>query len=710
MTMQNDNLAQLLAWSGSLADERLGRLSFPEAGDPISSARALFGSRLLEIVKSANDRLAADSSDKGAMQEASAAIDLFQALSLRVTAPAFPGVIEAVAGLAPQAAAAIAEDLADTRRCARILGAGIARSLDEPGSFDAFMSSPEGRRAATGRARRAADEAQYFEPLMACIRKMNNVPYRTELMAKVALYIDSGHARVDCVEESDAKLGPNQAAMRDMIHALRLRPDDDSGALEIIKARFRELFVRVNVEMDASVSDGDSMARVVGGQRVDRVAAKGDIDAVIMDARDPSLMHVSVVTSDETLEIEGNSLYRHLRAIDRAIAEGAFSGTALASATRREASMFAPCTLYGEGSEAREQLGAAFLANMRNPLTREERASINLLPHLATLAKVDGGSSALGAAQLAGVRLRLLGASSNEWNASMAEAGGAADRRAAVLRAAAGVVGQAVDVMAKLEAGQDQLRTSGKGGAIIRALSGALEGLAAHAVYTPGELAPLDRRLRAMRALHNRLARDGGDKQAFEKALMPFMMFDGGYRGYARSLAKGRAENAAARAREDSERMADLAATKKFVVDMATERRFKDSAQGGAVAPDPLGLGDALARDASASYGFSKKETAAIKEDLRALENLHGPAAANAMVVLAVERGDMSGIFEAFTKGAGLFACDKTGRPLDEIAAANGHAALAKELSKRIQKRLQDKEHIEGVVAAARMEASSGPR
>jgi len=299
-------------------------------------------------------------------------------------------VIDSVSGVVKKGAGAIAAVPA---------GQASTGSLRE--ALDQYMQSPECRRDIMSpvEAKLAAqlDRESALYPFFEYLCSDASTAFRAEALAKISLYVDSGHAANDLAGElppSDPELSA-VLALRDAFESLRSgEPVAQKNLQAIIAHRFSQLFVSIAVDSVPNDVGGPAhLARVkvgAGGQlratSDNQVAASGEIDVAIRDQKDPGAWHLGFVTSMDSGRNQGDQAARHPEAVRNSIKRAIppFSKSdSIGSQT-----FFSSAVMYGN-NEDDNQIASKFVAMVSPPLSEAERAQFNALPLLSQLSSLQ---------------------------------------------------------------------------------------------------------------------------------------------------------------------------------------------------------------------------------------------------------------------------------------------------------------------------------
>lgn len=644
------------------------------------AAYAMVGSWLSGKARSINQGLReAPIADRKARAElAGQAKELFSTLaelSGAMQADSFDAFATRGLGFTEGEAAFLNSEIESLRDFSNALALPLASEDAGEARFGAMRESPSWRQAVKNGGGRKFDESSFFAPLLECISKESSATLRAEMTAKMELYIQSGHARRDCLEVHE---GSTKAAegMRELCERLRADPDSGKDAMKAVNARFGELFLKVSVEQQVDEQgEVTSVARHLGQSKSasGRSAETGTIDAVIRDARDSSRLHAAVVTADESTFIESDQVFRHRKAIVDAVKNGEIPG-----AKEVAIAFYAPCLFYDKANEKGRELGESFLSSMKDRLTPDERQNLNALPFLSAIARVDRNHPNFPVESLADYDLRLIGASSTQWNESMAKAREAKDpvqKREAFLEAVAGHLSGAIDVFSKKNPDESKLRAGNSNRTLLGSFCECLEGLNKHGIEKPELLAPIERNIPRLKALRAHLGKESEIRGRLAGVIDAFD-YPGGVRAWAaKRVASESEENDLAR-RMREEQLTEAAANKAMVQSFVEELGSKGSLG----RSDIKALKLALREDSSMVLGFSDADRREIEQQLDL-----DPATARARVrgratealPEAAGRGDIQTLHRLVRHGADLSMLDARGRDPLTIAKGAGHADAA---------------------------------
>lgn len=202
---------------------------------------------------------------------------------------------------------------------------------------------------------------------------------KAEAMARIDLYIRSGHAAADLSpqEQPDPNHSETVLRMREIAGRLRRQePVPEREVAAILERRFEQLFspIRVHKRDDCEqgtvpvAQEGKGMGFSLLQKDGGAVEGAGMIDAVIRDRDTPSLWHVATATSNDTPFSQRDQLPRHTAALLNAMDIGTppfRQGDAIASL-----SFYAPAYMK---TERRRWLGDTA------PLTDQECEALNAL-------------------------------------------------------------------------------------------------------------------------------------------------------------------------------------------------------------------------------------------------------------------------------------------------------------------------------------------
>ncbi len=597
-------------------------------------------------------------------------------------------------------AKALMDEIADLGQFSRDLAMPLASEDAGESRIGALRESPTWRQAVRNGMGRKIDDQSFFAPLLDCIVKEASPALRAEMTAKMELYILSGHARADCAAP-EAGASKGAAKMHGLCARLRADPDSVKDAMKVINGRFNEVFLRAIVEQSID-EEGEvtSVARIEGRRKTGagKLAEAGAIDAVIRDARDPSIVHMAIATADPSNYVEKDQAFRHHKAISDAVRAGVVEGASAVSL-----SYYLPCLFYDEASETGRELGESFLSSMKDRLTPEERQTLNVLPFLSAIARVDRNHPNFKVEALADFDLRLIGAKSDSWTKAMQGVRSIADpsaRREAFLAAAAAKVSDAIDVFAKKSADESKLRSGNSNRPLLASLCECLEGLNKHGIDHPVVLRPVAANLDRLRALRANCGMEGDIRGRLASAMDPHA-FPGGYGAWASNRLEGELEEQriALRARigQQMESAANKVMVRMFVEEVVSK---------GALGPKDLdALRANLNADARMVQGFSegdRKELDALlaMDPSRARDMLR--ARATEELPKAARGGDIQRLHGLVRHGADICQVDDKGRDAVAIAKTAGHADAAAYLEVA-----RDKQCVERILAKERAERLS---
>lgn len=209
--------------------------------------------------------------------------------------------------------------------------------------FTRHMATPECRRDLVRPSSKSLEPGDLnptheFAPFL--VRLVNGDVFpkvRAEVLARLAVYIRSGHAAKDFTSTDTTQ--SNTAAMRDLVK--RLRDGETVSAQEVegvLANRFDELFVSMKVLRNKECVEGilpmafpaDSSSFSMRPTDQDQskldytgsVEGSGRIDAVIRDVNDLHRWHIAAATSNEDTTSQGDQLARHHAAIRNSIEMG----------------------------------------------------------------------------------------------------------------------------------------------------------------------------------------------------------------------------------------------------------------------------------------------------------------------------------------------------------------------------------------------------
>ncbi|ABO55043.1 hypothetical protein LA345_12865 [Burkholderia vietnamiensis] len=417
------------------------------------------------------------------------------------------------------------KELRESAKWRRIVTGG-ARERDEESERVALLQERESGD--------ALDPLGDFAPLLQWLSAEASPSLLAELTARMELYVRSGHALRDCVEDDGLSQTPAATAMRALHESWANAPQaaadagrdipglgvagmvaevqhhDRAGALSVIAARFAELFEPFRVErIEQPSGEADWIARALPRDQGDpntmlRRAGSGEVDGVLRDARDPSILHVAVATADESTFIENNQASRHHRAILNAVASGAISGV------REVRPVFCAPSLLYKKADGRELRGD-FLGSIWPPATDQEREAINALPFFSMSARMARGHGTLDVADLSCFDLCLMGADADNLNRQLGHVrsiADGADRRKAFLTLESRTLAAVVDVVARKDPATPLMRSSGVNLPMFGSFCEALEALTRHAVDCPDVMEPLQAREGSLRRMRLQITGD----------------------------------------------------------------------------------------------------------------------------------------------------------------------------------------------------------
>lgn len=672
------------------AAERAAALA--HEGGEVEATCAMMGTILSDRLEDVNARLASLESAAGrddragraaAVEDARSIHDALGAMREALDVESMRPVLAKATKLSQGAGGEVVAMLDEERAFFGERRRELAEAFGARDSFAALRESPAMRRAVDNKAPLQAGADDFHGPLLRCFAEEFGSSQRAEMAAKIELYIESGHARQDSVgglRETDAA-----RAMRELLAPAAMagadggQPPIPSSAevKAVVEARFDELFVRARVARVARDGMDDDYALTLAdanGMPYKR-GVSGLVDAVIRDARDPSLIRCAIVTAGKDTSIENTQVLRHTRAVQRAVAgEELSAGGPLVGVSRAAVSFYAASSLYASNGEAqgrRASLGDGLTNRTKDKLTEREREALNTLPLLSVLAEVGSGAQAMRPGLLASVESRLFGAPTGVWNEAMAAARllpEGRDRDRAVVAAAAKVAGEAIDVMAKIDAGEQGLKTSNDFfKKLLKSFNSTLKGATRHGAEFPEVLAPIQSRMGTLREFRAQLAGDAPEKSDL-RDIVAIYNRRGGVAAWAETMREEERDAALSLAGRRSSRDADLAATKAFIDDFALGRPN---------APLIEGLAGDARSDGLATLGFSMSESRAIADRL---ERMAERARRDGALMEAAEAGDVPQAKEAILKGADPEAVDRIGRSASEVAHAAGWPKAAREL------------------------------
>lgn len=600
-----DRLVEALTMGpGRERDERLSGMG----GNEEEAAREMVGQWLSGKVRSINEGLRnIDGGDRKARVEWSAkATELLgdlSELSAAMKADAFAGLAREGMGFTKAESDFLGAEIEALHSFSAKLALPLASEDAGESRIGSMRESPTWRQAVKNGTGRKLDHDSFFAPLLDCIAKESSPALRAEMTAKMELYIQSGHARNDCLTPRE---GASAASKRMNALCERLREDPSlvKDAMNIINGRFNELFMKVMVEQRIDPQGELDSAAVGSGARqtrAGRASEAGAVDAVIRDAWDPTKIHAAAVTADESTFIESDQLLRHRKALSTAIAEGTIPG-----AKSVELSFYAPCLFYDNASDKSRELGESFLSSMKDRLTPSERQTLNILPFLSSISRVDADHPNFPVDSLADFELRLIGAKADSWNESMRSTRAIKDpeaRKEAFLSAAAAKVSDAIDVFSKKSPDEAKLRAGNSNRTLFASFCECLEGLNKHCVGKPELLAPIQANLRRLKALRGGLGKESEIRGRLASAIDPYD-YPGGVEAWAAKRVESdqQERRLAQEARELSlsENAAHMAMVRAFIEEL--------DEKGALGATDIRGLRAALKADTSLVLGFTESE------------------------------------------------------------------------------------------------------
>lgn len=242
------------------------------------------------------------------------------------------------------------------------------------GSHKAYSLIKKGR--ASGKAGMAAlqnvvlNEArrEQLQPLIDMLGQPEvGAAVRAETFSRMALYISSGWAEHDL---NDGNHSAGAVKVRDLIERIRKGESVSVGDVQrVMSERLTapEIFVQGVVETRGGKYKIKALSsKQLTGIRKDmfdgtQTQGSGMVDAIVRDARNPSLITVAVVTADKDFVKARDQLARHTLAIQNSIKEGhpPFSkGDQLASIQMHSLAMVPE----GGRSQLRDDLQAAYVA------------------------------------------------------------------------------------------------------------------------------------------------------------------------------------------------------------------------------------------------------------------------------------------------------------------------------------------------------------
>lgn len=600
-----------------------------DAGGESEAAGRLFGAWLARRAREINTALDQAGGDRGGFDaltdDAKALLMDLADIREALASDAFEPFAKKSIGLKDSEAKVLAEQVDDLRDFSGELAEALSESPESAKAIARLRESPEWRRAVKGSSERKIDAESYFAPLLECIAKEAGPALKAELTAKMELYIESGWAERDILGEG--KRSRATSKIRKLCEDLKAGNGKTQGSLKIIGDRFSEIFLTVQVKKALGTEgEEDSVGEVLDGKnRMGmRQAGAGVIDAVLRDARDPRVVHAAIVTADESTWIENNQIYRHQRALRQAIADGAIEG-----ATEAKISFYVPSLFYDKGASKGREIGEQFLSAMTDRLSADERQTLNALPFLSAIGRIDRSHPHYPAEALAGCDLRMIGARAEGWNQKAQALRKTKDprkRREEFLTAVGEEVAKAADIFRKKRLDGSKLKTGNSNRTLLGAYCEAVEGLVHHAADFPKALAPLGERLDDLRVFRAQLSGDSEMKRRMEGVIMAFSR-EGGIEAWA----------------------------KEALASEALERRLAKEAR-------------------EEQEAYERGEGEAFSEQLRisrAGEALRGEA----------RKGNIKALAAILERGARVSDVDEEGRDAVEIAAASGHKDAALFLS-----------------------------
>jgi hypothetical protein len=403
--------------------------------------------------------------------------------------------------------------------------------------FGPMRESPDWRRVVKSRSAHAGELAKldggsYFSPLLDCIANEASPTLRAEMTAKMELYIQSGHARNDCLTPRE---GASHAAkrMRSLCAALRDSPEKAGNAKQIINSRFNELFLKINVVQKVG-GNGEIYSEAASAGKSSTKeghhSETGTVDAVIRDAKDPTKLHAAVVTADETTFVESDQLLRHTTALKRAVAQGAIEG-----AKSVGVSFYAPSIIYGTPTGKLRELSDLLLSSLKDDLNPAQRQAINVLPSLSCISRVDRNHPHFPVDSLADVELRLIGGSASSWNQDMATVRrikDPAERSNQFLSAVAERLSEAIDIFSNTKGAEAKMRAGSSNRAILASFCECLEGLNKHALDHPEIMRGIESKAGALQGIRDHLSKES-EVRGRLSGIIDAYDYPGGYSAWA---------------------------------------------------------------------------------------------------------------------------------------------------------------------------------
>lgn len=265
-----------------------------------------------------------------------------------------------------------------------------------------------------GTTARSADAQHEFAPFLEWLARSDVLPkVRAEALARIDLYICSGHASADLSfqEEPDPRHAETVLKMRQVAERLRRGEDvperEVSGVLE---RRFKQIFQPVRIQRNDGCEQGTLPLATAGrgsgfslfADEHGSTEGSGIVDAVIADRRDPTRWHMACTTANDNPFSQSDQLPRHATGLlnSMAIGRAPFSrGDTLASLT-----YYAPAYLtaarrewLGRGLELNEDECSALNATQLYAQLAHSRINRNQVEINALLwaqHRVAGGRSA----------------------------------------------------------------------------------------------------------------------------------------------------------------------------------------------------------------------------------------------------------------------------------------------------------------------------
>lgn len=236
------------------------------------------------------------------------------------------------------------------------------------------------------------DSIGFLKPILMFLNSDIAPSIRMELWQKFELYFNSGWGFDDLTKNSSNSETAKQ--LKKLLDASKnkksigLHSSEGQEILKLLSQRITQLGVPIKISNKVNINNEKIPTATVQRDMqyvydAKKVTAAGFVDWAIPDFHDKTVLHFSLATSDETLNIENSQLFRYNHAINNMINEtGEFS--------KAKMYFFSVSSFYDDMS-ADSQIGQEFLS--RFSIQAEERKLLNLLPFLSMTDTVNSNYS-----------------------------------------------------------------------------------------------------------------------------------------------------------------------------------------------------------------------------------------------------------------------------------------------------------------------------